>query len=141
MTLLLHCSSTMFFFFLMIRRPPRSTRTDTLFPYTTLFRSLERATFRPLAMVRGGRIEEDPHEPPVSIVPPGHGCARRPRARAGNARRWRRHRRRRAANGERDRHRDHRSQDRKRLRKGKSEAVRVKHRGPRIFTRKKQKVI
>src|SRR3546814_8667450 len=28
-----------FIFFLMIRRPPRSTRTDTLFPYTTLFRS------------------------------------------------------------------------------------------------------
>src|SRR3546814_20068817 len=28
-----------FVFFLMIRRPPRSTRTDTLFPYTTLFRS------------------------------------------------------------------------------------------------------
>src|SRR3546814_13949265 len=27
------------FSFLMIRRPPRSTRTDTLFPYTTLFRS------------------------------------------------------------------------------------------------------
>src|SRR3546814_13996129 len=27
------------FFFLRIRRPPRSTRTDTLFPYTTLFRS------------------------------------------------------------------------------------------------------
>src|SRR3546814_12606493 len=30
------------FCFLMIRRPPRSTRTDTLFPYTTLFRSLRR---------------------------------------------------------------------------------------------------
>src|SRR3546814_10693878 len=29
-----------FFFFLMFRRPPRSTRTDTLFPYTTLFRSV-----------------------------------------------------------------------------------------------------
>src|SRR3546814_3745951 len=29
----------MLFCFLMIRRPPRSTRTDTLFPYTTLFRS------------------------------------------------------------------------------------------------------
>src|SRR3546814_15493866 len=29
----------MYFFFLMMRRPPRSTRTDTLFPYTTLFRS------------------------------------------------------------------------------------------------------
>src|SRR3546814_7257365 len=28
-------------FFLMIRRPPRSTRTDTLFPYTTLFRSAD----------------------------------------------------------------------------------------------------
>src|SRR3546814_17642580 len=28
------------FFFLMMRRPPGSTRTDTLFPYTTLFRSL-----------------------------------------------------------------------------------------------------
>src|SRR3546814_11383723 len=34
------CNSLLFiFFFLMIRRPPRSTRTDTLFPYTTLFRS------------------------------------------------------------------------------------------------------
>src|SRR3546814_13594057 len=31
-----------YFFFLMIRRPPRSTRTDTLFPYTTLFRSREK---------------------------------------------------------------------------------------------------
>src|SRR3546814_19087069 len=30
-----------YFFFLMIRRPPRSTRTDTLFPYTTLFRSAQ----------------------------------------------------------------------------------------------------
>src|SRR3546814_17648697 len=29
----------MVFLFLMIRRPPRATRTDTLFPYTTLFRS------------------------------------------------------------------------------------------------------
>src|SRR3546814_17000756 len=35
-----------FCFFLMIRRPPRATRTDTLFPYTTLFRSgLERVGF------------------------------------------------------------------------------------------------
>src|SRR3546814_20468268 len=37
------------FVFLMIRRPPRSTRTDTLFPYTTLFRSrtvsIARASF------------------------------------------------------------------------------------------------
>src|SRR3546814_17308787 len=35
------CMPSLFrtFFFLMIRRPPISTRTDTLFPYTTLFRS------------------------------------------------------------------------------------------------------
>src|SRR3546814_15568682 len=32
-------NSHFYFVFLMIRRPPRSTRTDTLFPYTTLFRS------------------------------------------------------------------------------------------------------
>src|SRR3546814_9137830 len=35
-----------YFFFLMIRRPPRSTRTDTLFPYTTLFRSPARPLYR-----------------------------------------------------------------------------------------------
>src|SRR3546814_19778294 len=37
--LILFVSIFFVFFFLMIRRPPRSTRTDTLFPYTTLFRS------------------------------------------------------------------------------------------------------
>src|SRR3546814_10774645 len=45
----------------MIRRPPRSTRTDTLFPYTTLFRSLLGKEFRALVMAdhigkRGGRF-------------------------------------------------------------------------------------
>src|SRR3546814_20533024 len=41
MYILTHVTSGLFpyFLFLMIRRPPRSTRTDTLFPYTTLFRS------------------------------------------------------------------------------------------------------
>src|SRR3546814_9792656 len=34
------------YFFLMIRRPPRSTRTDTLFPYTTLCRSRRPVLFR-----------------------------------------------------------------------------------------------
>src|SRR3546814_13972355 len=34
-------------FFLMMRRPPRSTRTDTLFPYTTLFRSYPSRDARP----------------------------------------------------------------------------------------------
>src|SRR3546814_11061935 len=42
----------LFFFFLMIRRPPRSTRTDTLFPYTTLFRS--QRSERVLAWLRLG---------------------------------------------------------------------------------------
>src|SRR3546814_15089032 len=36
--------SSLHVFFLMIRRPPRSTRTDTLFPYTTLFRSRARSS-------------------------------------------------------------------------------------------------
>src|SRR3546814_9948201 len=37
------------FFFLMIRRPPRSTRTDTLFPYTTLFRSYDNVMYAELS--------------------------------------------------------------------------------------------
>src|SRR3546814_10588051 len=35
------CIFKLFVFFVMIRRPPRSTRTDSLFPYTTLFRSIQ----------------------------------------------------------------------------------------------------
>src|SRR3546814_5357508 len=42
------------FFFLMRRRPPRSTRTDTLFPYTTLFRSIRGAA----VAERQGRARE-----------------------------------------------------------------------------------
>src|SRR3546814_20830149 len=48
----------------MIRRPPRSTRTDTLFPYTTLFRSYEDANFRarlaPPPVVSGGDYADRP---------------------------------------------------------------------------------
>src|SRR3546814_1465763 len=47
-----------YFFFLMIRRPPRSTRTDTLFPYTTLFRSVH-------ASVRGPRERRSDRSGPV----------------------------------------------------------------------------
>src|SRR3546814_1943844 len=51
----------------MIRRPPRSTRTDTRFPYTTLFRSFRRAgdhvhhlpRMRRDATERGGAVVED----------------------------------------------------------------------------------
>src|SRR3546814_19706934 len=42
MTSRLLSSASSLLFFLMIRLPPRSTRTDTLFPYTTLFRSARR---------------------------------------------------------------------------------------------------
>src|SRR3546814_17065071 len=41
-------------FFLIIRRPPRSTRTDTLFPYTTLFRSVLEAQHRRQRLVVDG---------------------------------------------------------------------------------------
>src|SRR3546814_11530320 len=37
----------------MIRRPPRTTRTDTLFPYTTLFRSKKSSRLKPLPQERG----------------------------------------------------------------------------------------
>src|SRR3546814_11112706 len=47
MTFLISFLVFVLFFFLMIRRPPRSTRTDTLFPYTTLFRSVDRLVRRP----------------------------------------------------------------------------------------------
>src|SRR3546814_955893 len=58
------------FFFLMRRRPPRSTRTDTLFPYTTLFRSLLALSvwamlqygFKPSIDFRGGTITEVKYE-------------------------------------------------------------------------------
>src|SRR3546814_7566509 len=53
-------------FFLMIRRPPRSTRTDTLFPYTTLFRSLAQ-----------GRLQVGARRVPLQQQPlPGPGLLR-----------------------------------------------------------------
>src|SRR3546814_20197065 len=42
----------------MIRRPPRSTRTDTLFPYTTLFRSIECADRTPRRPIAADSIVE-----------------------------------------------------------------------------------
>src|SRR3546814_20138141 len=49
-------------FFLIIRRPPRSTRTDTLFPYTTLFRSGGKAAVRTTCHDDGGVTDEGPLE-------------------------------------------------------------------------------
>src|SRR3546814_11892357 len=45
----------------MIRRPPRSTRTDTLFPYTTLFRSVVEASGRPALI----SVTQRYHQPAV----------------------------------------------------------------------------
>src|SRR3546814_8713055 len=71
-----------FLFFLMIRRPPRSTRTDTLFPYTTLFRSarLEPAIGVHPELIRPQVPLCEPHQrvhllllrhaPPVFVVSP-----------------------------------------------------------------------
>src|SRR3546814_19142408 len=45
----------------MIRRPPRSTRTDTLFPYTTLFRSRDRGTRKHQQLHERAWLEGRPH--------------------------------------------------------------------------------
>src|SRR3546814_13651873 len=67
----------------MIRRPPRSTRTDTLFPYTTLFRSAERA---PQFLHKGlppcpGRRADHPSRGARSGAAGAAGCRRRAAAR------------------------------------------------------------
>src|SRR3546814_3636497 len=51
----------------MIRRPPRSTRTDTLFPYTTLFRSLLAVTTAlPDASAASTSCRAGPSDPPIN---------------------------------------------------------------------------
>src|SRR3546814_6890461 len=58
----------------MIRRPPRSTRTDTLFPYTTLFRSSAQHGRGPASLYRRGRpdgAETDELPSTCSDVPSG----------------------------------------------------------------------
>src|SRR3546814_16761723 len=56
-----------FLFFLMIRRPPRSTRTDTLFPYTTLFRSSD--FFVNAAITLYGGVMTDMRESGAALDP------------------------------------------------------------------------
>src|SRR3546814_7122942 len=58
----------------MIRRPPRSTRTDTLFPYTTLFRGLLKpAAARPKAFWRGDDVYDPVNVGFVTNVPAREG--------------------------------------------------------------------
>src|SRR3546814_18650223 len=61
------------FFFLMIRRPPRSTRTDTLFPYTTLFRSPHRDFDRPDGAFLARAADRVRTDQPLSADPSGDG--------------------------------------------------------------------
>src|SRR3546814_3377565 len=61
------------FFCLMIRRPPRSTRTDTLFPYTTLFRRVlfrSRLTADALQRAVPDRVEQAADQSVTSSVTP-----------------------------------------------------------------------
>src|SRR6056297_2057186 len=60
------------FLFLMMRRPPRPTRTDTLFPYTTLFRAARRSPRWPPA--RPGQAGPGPGQ----AGPPAFARSRRP---------------------------------------------------------------
>src|SRR3546814_14996619 len=53
------CTCVCIVVFLMIRRPPRSTRTDTLFPYTTLFRSIGVCAAEPGVLDRLMGIDRD----------------------------------------------------------------------------------
>src|SRR3546814_6732588 len=53
----------------MIRRPPRSTRTDTLFPYTTLFRSKCRPACRPAFEARGSGADDAFRPRPARVDP------------------------------------------------------------------------
>src|SRR3546814_4425046 len=65
----------MFILFLRIRRPPRSTRTDTLFPYTTLFRSYganDEAQFAELKTLGELTQVAWKHDVQVMVEGPGH---------------------------------------------------------------------
>src|SRR3546814_15559214 len=55
----------------MIRRPPRSTRTDTLFPYTTLFRSVD--LYLAISAAGGGRL----FGPAIAVQPARAGAVLR----------------------------------------------------------------
>src|SRR3546814_10725154 len=75
----------------MIRRPPRSTRTDTLFPYTTLFRShLRRPARRTAARGRPGAPDHGGGQPSARAGDPcGRGAVAGDAERAGPDRRQR----------------------------------------------------
>src|SRR3546814_18005622 len=80
----------------MIRRPPRSTRTDTLFPYTTLFRSLSEIARppgfgSPLCIARFQKVltGKEPHKPPCLWLHDGHAAHTAFHHHVGNQVAWR----------------------------------------------------
>src|SRR3546814_11338617 len=133
----------------MIRRPPRSTRIDTLFPYTTLFRSHRRlgrgasrvpAALSALSPRRAGwALADDPDEPDRSGAVLGllHRLGARDLARPA---RLRRHRRQDFATQPRPRRRHAAAApDRKSVVEGKRVSVRVEIGGRRNIKKKKYK--
>src|SRR3546814_19877680 len=61
----------MFFCFFMVRRQPRATRTDTLFPYTTLFRSIRSRCHLPTAWARDAGTAGAPSKGYLRVQPYG----------------------------------------------------------------------
>src|SRR3546814_19584926 len=68
----------------MILRPPRSTRTDTLFPYTTLFRSVLHDEVEPPAQNVGALLGQQPAPRRPGLLGRGDGPARLGGAHLGN---------------------------------------------------------
>src|SRR3546814_6678561 len=60
----------------MIRRPPRSTRTDTLFPYTTLFRSIAAPALNQFADKVALHVHSPARSIPNCCFPPETSCAK-----------------------------------------------------------------
>src|SRR3546814_7372746 len=76
------CHMCSFFLFLRIRRPPRATRTDTLFPYTTLFRSARRRGRRyPPGCCKGRKRPAPSPAPRTAPSADGRNAGRRGRQR------------------------------------------------------------
>src|SRR3546814_10332800 len=70
------------FVFLMIRRPPRSTRTDTLFPYTTLFRSIVGLEDRKVSSLR---LDDGEHDHVLGALQERQGVGERAAALGGRS--------------------------------------------------------
>src|SRR3546814_14118406 len=119
----------------MLRRPPKSTRTDTLFPYTSLFRSDHLVEDQPVALPAVLRRRLDRPLQPAEGFGRGHRPAYRHRAarRDGHGQRL--------AGGDRGEQRRGRGEGRKSVVSGQSVSVRVDLGGRRIIKQKKRKRI